>query len=677
MSIGGDGAPSRRPIAQMPDGEIVGMVDEWFGRVTQGRRHVERWALLGTAFMLDQQYVDFHGTRNSMQLVQTPHKRNRVRTQENLIEPAVRVELARLLRNRPLGTVVPDGMDDEDLEAAQAADDALQHVQRIGEWEEHLEEAVQWAVMAGTSLIGTGWDAERGRLVDPTEQEMAEAQQTGEQPEPRPEGQTYFRALSPFEFGVPQLRTTRLQDQPYVMVTKAYESWEVEERWGIKVEPDDKKGWTHLDERLTHILSASSSGGGINAEHNVPMSIVKETWIKPSMIAPEGAVIITAGSSILDLTPLPAWCDGRYPFAKLEFTRIPGSFWGKGLINALIPLQRRHNRAASVVVETLNQRAIMSMAAPRNTQVRAALGGKAAIFETPPGSTQPVTNLLPPPLDNLPFQELEHTKAAFADITFQHEVTKGTTPSNVRAASAINALKEYDDAASSIPIRAIERASEHLGDMVLRMVKEKWTEPRMVEVMSEEGDLERRSFVGSEQVRGHYAVQRGSAWPFTKAEKQGMVTQALQYGIIGPEQAAKYLDMGGTLRDMTSEQRLDERHARRENQRFEDAMLRLDEQTGQPDIRGYVDELQSIAPADWHNHMEHIRVHNHLRKSPKYDRMDPYKKMALDFHINAHLAALQAMQVGGGMVGPGMIPAPMMAEGGGGGEGSEEAPADE
>lgn len=618
-----------KSIDQMNPKQLVDLNNEWFDRVIDNRKHVERMALLATAFYLGQQYVVFSGTRESSRLVTTPRKKGRVRTVEQLIEPAVRAEVARLLRSRPQGVVIPQGMDPSDYEAAQAADDLLSHVWRNNHWDDFLEDAVLWSIMAGTGHIGISWDTSK---VD--SQGMP--------------GDFVFRSLSPFEFGVPSVRKHRLEDQQYVMVTKAYELDEIEARWGVSVQADRSEKFGSFDERLTSIIldststsSSTSTYGSKNSSQK--LAIVKETWIKPGYLAPEGAVLITANDQILDLQVWPEWTKGNYPFCKLDYTKVPGTYWSKGLVQSLIPIQRRHNRAASIIVESMNLMSQLSVAVPRNTNVKQTLGGKATIFEVPPGAVQPVTNIIPAPIGQMPFLELENTRAAARDIAYQHEVTKGTTPPNVRSGTAINALKELDDSASSIPIRNIERATQRVGNHILSIVQEQWDEPRMVIVLGETADIERKSFIKGTDISGQYYVMPGSAWPYSKAERQNMVLNALERGLLSPEEALRHAEMG-TPRTILSEREVDLRHARRENQKYE-AMSAINPETGQPDPEFIQQQAMEVMPEDWHHHEAHIAIHNRLRKSPEFEKWPSWKQQILQGHILGHMTVLrQRMQ---------------------------------
>ena len=689
-----------KPFEQMSDQELISLNDEWFSRVTRNRQHVERWALLATAFYLDQQYVDFYQVPNAgTMLTQLPAKKGRVRTVDNLIEPAVRSELARLLRNRPYGVVVPDGLDGQDYEAARAGQRIIEHVTREQSLEEYFEEAALWALFGGTSVIDTQWDPEAGpekqgegdiagmdpgEIIDPLEgldpsqspdalagrrggdpnmapQDLASQLQAGGQMPGQgpmggpPGGGRYggqrmgdfeFRTLSCFELGVPHIRKADIEDQPYVMITKAYELDEIYERWGVEVEADTQGRYGMLDERMTQVLQ-----GGMSPTHmpssssapKVPTAIVKETWIKPSRRAPDGLILITAGGQILEQRAWPEYLQRQYPFAKIDYTKVPGSFWSKGMVQALIPLQRRHNRAASGMVEQVNLHSSVGVALPRGTQVKGALGGKSTIYEMPPGSTQPAHNVQVPEAGELILREIELTRQSVSDLTFMHEVSRGTTPPNVRSGTAINSLKEMDDSASSIPIRSIERAVQKQGNIILSMARQLWSDQRVVTVLGEEGDIEARAFIRGDQIGGNFWVQPGSGWPFSKAEKEAEVYRALEYGLIDQSEASRVLEMGG-LRKVFNERQIDLRHARRENQLFEELTV-ANPDTGEIDLDHFQAQVEALRPADWHEHLVHLQVHNRMRKMAEFEQWPTYRQYAFTAHITAHQAALQAQMV--------------------------------
>lgn len=626
----GSGNDYLKPLLDRPVGEVVAMVDRWFERSAENRVHVENQTLLNLAFHLGQQYVRVDGTSSRSRVVAHPRKKGQVRTVDNLIDPAVRKEKARLLRSRPVGQVIPQGEDPADHEAAKAGHMAIEHTFREGGWEEALEQAVDWALLGGTGHIGVSWDASLNDSFGN-------------------KGLTSFRALSPFEFAVPHLRRPHLDDQPYVMVTKAYEVDEIEERWGKRVSPDREEQFGSFDQRLRSIVTSKGNQLGDQAgvrmgrEATIPVAIVKEVWVKPSRMAPEGAVLIVSSGQLLQFTPAwPAWCNGSYPFAKIDYTVTSGSYWGKALVDDLIPVQRRHNRAASVIVELLGLLSHTTVAVPRGTKIKQILAGRGTMLEVPPGMSTPPAQINPANFGNLPTLELQETRQAAQDLSFQHEVSRGTTPPNVRSGTAIAALKELDDSAAAIPIRSIERATQRMGRFALNLVKEKWDDGRMMLVFGTEGDIEMRSFVNAKGKGGQYWVQPGSAWPVTKGQRQQMVLDLYDRGLIGPEEALIHLEVG-TPQSIKNDRYIDTRHARRENQKFDRlSVLGPDGQVTEQSMAALTATYQEhLLPREWHNHAEHLKEHNKLRKSPSYEKWEPWRKELFEAHISGHRAALE------------------------------------
>ena len=664
---GAGGVEGRWPQYQnMSHDQLVQLNDEWFKKVSEQRRFVERWALLAVSFFLDQQYVDIAQINGyATHLFHIPKKKGRVRTVNNLVEGAVRMELARMFRNRPQGTVIPENEDASAYQAARAADGVLEHITREYDLEEIDWEAALWAIFAGTGIIDVQWDPEAGEMVeqadprDPLEQDATATDplMTAEEmllgaPRMGPQGDFRFRALGPFEFGVADLRRRRMEDQPFVMVTKSYTAEEVFERWGVEVQADAQATFSTFDQRMTHIIQGGlmpnqgkgsfASGGNRSRAGDDEMVVVKETWIKPSFRAPDGLVLVTGGGEILDMQPWPSHYRGNYPFAKIEYIPVPSSFWGKGMVQAQIPLQRRHNRANSILIEQMNLRNSVSTAVPQGTKIRGALGGKATLYELPPGAQVQPNTIMPPDVGDLPQQEIELTRDAMSDITFQHEVSRGTTPPNVRSGAAISALKEADDTVVSLAIRSLERAIEHRGNHILSIVKDQWDQERMVKVIGENGLLESTAMLSGEDVGGHFHVQAGSAWPYSKSEKQQMVAQALEMGILGPEDAGRVLDMGG-IRKPIIERDADHRHAKRENQQME-KLQEVDDYGNVTVAASFAFAAEEIAPEMWHNHEVHLYEHNLVRKSPEYEAWPVWKQQVLDAHIAGHEAWVYYMQ---------------------------------
>lgn len=619
---------SKQQYLDMKDADLCALNDVWYRRVIKTRFHVEKEAVLGMAFFTGQQHLELVSTGDTelgMMLVTPRTKKGRSRTVVNQIRPICRNELARLMRNRPMGTVVPDGDDDADSLAATHGDRVISHVWSAHDVESFLEDAVMWAIVGCSSLVNVSWDdTRRSRF--------------GEM------GDYVFRALSIFEWGIPYLRCPRLEDQPYLMVTKTYTVQEIYERWGIEVEPESEGSVDYLQERLKQTLVQANSSyvAGFTQEEDLPSAVVKETWVKPCRQAPDGMLLITAGGKVLEKDVWPDWANGVYPFRQIDFTSVPGSAYGQSLVIDLIPMQRRLNRLTELRLDALAVMSKQSVGIPQGTQINRALGGMGVVYETPRNATTGVSQVQGPMLGTLPNEEEAAIMSALSDVSHQHQVTRGQNPPGVRAGTQVEVLKELDDGASIIPQRAMERAVEMIGNLILTIAKSRWSEPRRIIVGGRDSDIERAAFYSADDLggAGQFMVQSGSAWPQTKAERQNLILQMLPMAdaqgnpLITADQALRSMEMGG-LAQLQAERFPDKRHAQRENQAFDS--LQIGRMGGQIQLSAQIPQ-----PLRWHNHVEHLAMHDRLRKSAIYATWPDWKKQIFDAHCDAHEMALRA-----------------------------------
>src|SRR5690606_24823610 len=91
-------------------------------------------------------------------------------------------------------------------------------------------------------------------------------------------------------------------------------------------------------------------------------AVLKEYYERPSKKYPEGRFIVVAGDKCLHAGPMPYMIgeDGEpdFPFVRTVSIAHPGCFWGKSVIERLIPVQRRYNALRNRKAEYLNLVAI-------------------------------------------------------------------------------------------------------------------------------------------------------------------------------------------------------------------------------------------------------------------------------------------------------------------------------
>jgi hypothetical protein len=240
------------------------------------------------------------------------------------------------------------------------------------------------------------------------------------------------------------------------------------------------------------------------------------------------------------------------------------------------------------------------------------------------------------------------------DISAQHEISRGGTPSQVTAATAISYLAEQDETKLSATIASVEEAFQKLGTHILKYVIQFWNTERLVKVVGTDGAFEAAHWQAND-LRGNtdLRVEAGSALPQSKAAKQAFVMDLLKLGVIPPERAFEMLDIGG-MEKIYEEYLVDKRQVQRENLKLaaiakDPALLEQimpkpvpDPLTGMPqmDPETQMPVLQPppliLPPNSWDNHQVHIMLHNQFRKSQGFELLPDPVKEQFEQHVVMH-----------------------------------------
>jgi hypothetical protein len=120
-------------------------------------RYEAAW-FLNLAYYQGEQWVAWDG-RN---LSRPQLRRDRMTIVDNRIQPAVRTEVAKLMKNKPVFTVVPRTGDQEDVEAAYVAEQILEYQWTHLDLSEKLMRALFWSRVCGAGFLKVTWDSTVG-----------------------------------------------------------------------------------------------------------------------------------------------------------------------------------------------------------------------------------------------------------------------------------------------------------------------------------------------------------------------------------------------------------------------------------------------------------------------------------------------------------------------------------
>lgn len=610
--------------------EMITMCHEWLEEARQSRMKYERKWYENLAFYFGRQYVQW--TNNAVsatsisRLHEPPAPPWRVRLVSNKIKPVIRKELAKITKEKPQPYVIPASTDDDDLAAARAGEAIFDHLTRELQFDKVMRQMLFWELICGTAFIKDWYDPK-----------LPDAQGI--------KGRIMIEPINPFQLYVPDPNEAEIENQPYLIhgLTKTPEY--VKTVYGKDIQADSGKSGGVLE-------SAFLSAMGLPQTPKKAVTVY-EMWIKPNGKFPTGGVVTWAGDTLLTVHDSWPFENKEYPFTK--FGHVPsGAFYDDSVIPDMIPLQKEMNRTRSQIVEAKNRMAKPQLIAPRGSvDPRKMTSEPGLIIFYTPGFAPPS----PLPLVAIPnyvIEEISRCQQDMDDISGQHEISKGGTPTGVSAATAISFLQEQDDAMIAPTITSIEEGVARVGRHWLGYVQQFWEAERTIRVLGENNSYEVFNF-NKTAIAGNtdLNVQAGSATPRSTAAKQAFITELMDKKYITPQQGLRYLQMAETSR-MHEEMAVSERQAQREN-------LRL--------MNGATTE--EVTVNTWDEHAIHLQEHNVFRRRQAFENSDENVKANFEAHVTMHKQLVAQAQ--GTPIGPGEeIPPPPMPDEGGSGGGSND-----
>lgn len=654
---------------------IAEFVNSEYEKCKKSRQSLEREWLHNFTFYLGNQYVVWgKGPLNQGKLNTPGVAPWRTRLVVNRIKPIIRTELSRVTSQKPNASVVPASSEDEDLFAAQAAEQIWESIYVEKKIFRTFTQSAFWMLITGVGFTKDYWDPSK------TDKRY------------NAKGDLCIENVTPFHIFVPDQSVVELEEQPYVI--------------HAKVVPVDKARRMFPDMTIKPTVIAhdeilDSTKMQINTDANPDSCLMLEMWLKPGAHKdfPEGGLLTVLDDKVVVFhnEGLP-YDHGEFPFTKWD--HIPtGKFYSDSVITDLRSLQREYNRTRSQIIEAKNR-----MAKPQLTAVEGSVDARKITSE--PGQVifykagfNPPQPLPLQPIPAYVMQELDRIIMDMEDISAQHQVSKGNTPPGVTAATAIGYLQERDDSVLSHTYMSVEQGMEKLARHVLSHVVQYWDVERTVRVTGIDGSFDALTLKGADIKNGtDIRMEAGSALPVSKAARQALLMDLMKMGFIDPNKGLELMEVGG-VQKLYEQLKIDERQAQRENSRMKNMdeqaiaehnqMVQQYEQMQQM-VDGMVEQQQSIIPPElselaqptdepgnlpfasgapdvqmpgmeidpstgqelmppslvpvntWDNHAVHIDVHNRFRKGQAFELLSEDHKILFEDHVRMHADALNA-----------------------------------
>lgn len=610
----------------------------------------------------------------------TPKPDHKARIPINLAQPAVRTEIAKLTKNRPIADVLAAGSDTQSVNSAKVGDKMLnKYAERKFSLPRVRRRGLQWTTICGSGGYFIDYD---DTLEDPIEiyevagkavfdqrvikgyqQQEKKGKQKGKLKRgSMPQGDLVIKPLSPMSV-IYDFSQIYLEDAWWVIVTDVEDIEIAERRWGERPDAEDDAVPGVLERRLLARMDVTRTLTP-QAPHAQHMARIHRLFIKPGHPwFPKGAHIVFTKQKLLKAENFP-FRHGRLPLVMMGHIPIPTSQYDGSILEGIKGPVIELSKTESQMMDNRNLAANPPWMVPEQTRL------EDDAIQNKPGHRINYTHVpnVPPPqpvqMPDLPqyVKDLpELLKNHIQEISGQGETSQGRVPPGARSGVAIAYLQEEDDTKLGPTVQEFEEAIETMGELILETIAEKYEIPRTVTIYPKRGgEPDVFDFYG-DMLKGcaGVEVQAGSGLPRSKAAKQQFILDLWDRKLEqDPRKVREMLELSEGEPD---EWDIDLDQAERENRKMEKG--------------------EEVKAEEWQNHPAHLYQHHRKMKTAEYEDWDDQRKELYVEHCQEHETfvrdqqqQLAAQQPGGA---PGSEPPTEEMQPGANGQQRPEGPAPE
>ena len=462
MPVGGDG----RDTVYADD--VVGYIMGELERRRSDRVGLELQWNLNSNFLAGHQNCDInmltHTIRNEDNVLVT-EKERRV---YNRIAPLMETRHANLKSINYDMIVNPRTMDMDDYAKAKVSTKILSYCQSVTDFDAKKDKLIAWAELTGTAFTLSYWDADGGEVIGYTDVPVTDENGiTMTEQKPVKSGEIAFGLVSSYEVFPASLLVQEVCDQPNIIIEQVWDVGRVYDIYGIRTEGES------VEQYVLSPVEAGMTGHGVN---NSVMGMMRETvedavrvvtyMENPSRDYPKGRYIVVIRDKIVYYTDLPA---GVMPLVAFKSKTVAGQFFGKSVIQDLIPLQRAYNKVENKIHDFIDTIANNAWAMPEGSLVNeeeitenGIESGSIIIYNSAYGKPEIV------PYPNPPSLVINERNQLSTDMEYVAGVSQlmvyGDAPSGITSGVAIENLRNIDSTRMSL-------TGDNIRDGVVAMAK--------------------------------------------------------------------------------------------------------------------------------------------------------------------------------------------------------------
>lgn len=613
--------------------DIISEIKEKLERSRTNRSGMELQWQLNARFCAGDQYCGF--SENGDRIVEIhPVFDWMERETFNMILPLIETRIANLKKINYLMRVKPHTSEFDDAAKAETTTKVLRYVQDNTGFSDVITSAIYQNEICGNVFFLSWWDAEKGEEYERVSETVIDENGVESHKENViRQGDLNYGLISPYEVFPESIMKHGVNSQRYIILEQVKSAEDIYDAYGIRVEGHSVDAYTLMPMRSGNgwgYHNSVLSYGMDKVENAVKLITYFE---RPSRAYPDGRMAILADDEIIYYGNLPY---KRIPIVQAVCRDVPGQFFGRAVIEDLIPRQRAYNGCKNRIHEYLKRVALNSFWVEEGSvdmddfEERGAEPGALLVYSRGYNIPVPVQNAqLPSEL----MAELYNLKNDMEYVAGTSQLmVNGATPTGVTSGTAIQSLMEIDNTRLSSTGENLRSAVRNLAIVWLEIYKKYANTKRIVNIVgdNEVGD----ALLWSSEDITSYDVEftTENELIVSEAAQQENFMQAYQAGFFTDAQgripdnikmmAIKHMKTGDYTQLMSINE-LDREDARRENAFF--------------DMRKIVPEV-----SEFDEHDIHIEEHKRYIKQVKFMQLQetsPELASMFEDHLRQHLEA--------------------------------------
>lgn len=486
-SIFGKGA-ERDVIDVSGDGEalfkedIISNITEELEKRRREKLVLEQQWTLNANFLAGNQYCEINPYRGDIEQLESVYEWLE-REAFNNIAPLIETRIANLKKINYMMKVKPATNELDDYAKAEISTSVLQHIQKVTDFESKKNTMIYWNELCGNCFWLNWWDKDRGEKYAVETVIETDENGTGSKKERAfYQGDLDYGLITPYEVFPESIFKQGIESQRSIILEQVKSVDEIYELYGINVEPSEIE---------TFELTPVPIAGGLGHDKTV-ISLGRRTasdsakvityFERPSKHRPNGQMIIIVGEEhLVYYGDLPY---SRIPIVQTVCTEAAGQFFGKSVIERLIPLQRAYNDCLNRIHEFIKRVALGSWLIQEGSvdieeyENGTLVPGMLMVYHE--GTNPPV----PVPNGTLPAEIMQERYNLKTDMEYAAGVSQlmvsGNAPQTSMSGTAISNLMEIDNTRLSLTGDHIRNSVRKLAILWLEIYKKYATTHRII-----------------------------------------------------------------------------------------------------------------------------------------------------------------------------------------------------